>query len=361
MESAFLKKSILEIFAATITISTLIQPLYVSAETNNYTNKSKLDYISETDYINGMNKVEKSLDQLRQSGYFTGKNNLQIYYEKYLVSNAKAAIVISHGFSENITKYHEVIYYFTSQGYSVFGLDHRGHGRSGRLGGDATQTSVEDFDYYIDDLKTFMDQIVLKESTKNFLYAHSMGGGIAALFLERYSNYFKAAVLNAPMMDINTGKIPKAIVKVIATVNQLSPLKYRYVPGHGPYSEIPDFENSCTTSKVRYDYYFNQTLANKDLRSGGASYLWFKQALDATHELTQAGNASKVTIPVILFQAENDSFVQPAGHTAFANAAKNCKIILVKKAKHEIYRETDSIMKPYFEAVFKFLADNQLL
>ena len=356
MKNGFLKKSLVKIFTAAIALCTLCQPLYVSAES--YANDTKLTYISETNYTKDMSEVEQRLNQIRNSGYFAGKNNLPIYYEKYSVPNAKASIVISHGFTESITKYHEVIYYFTSQGYSVFGIDHRGHGRSGRLGGDATQTSVEDFDYYVDDLKTFMDQIVLRASTKNFLYAHSMGGGIGALFLERYSNYFKAAVLNAPMMDINTGKIPESIARVIATVNQLSPLKNRYVPGHGSYSETPDFENSCTTSKARYDYYFNQTLKNTALRNGGASYLWFKQALDATYELTKAGNAAKVTIPVILFQAENDSFVQPAGHTAFAKAAKNCKIVLIKKARHEIYREVDSIMNPYFDQVFKFLANN---
>lgn len=40
-----------------------------------------------------------------------------------------------------------------------------------------------------------------------------MGGGIGSLFLERYPKYFDAALLNAPMMEIDTGKVPSFFSK----------------------------------------------------------------------------------------------------------------------------------------------------
>ena len=57
-------------------------------------------------------------------------------------------------------------------------MEHRGHGRSGCLGAnDNTQINVEDFNYYINDLKLFIDKEVL-ENNKNelFLFSHSIGG-----------------------------------------------------------------------------------------------------------------------------------------------------------------------------------------
>ncbi len=317
-------------------------------------NRENGKYISEIGYDQNMTAVENNLDKIRESGYFSGKNNVQIYYEKYLTPGSKASIVISHGFSENLTKYSEIIYYFINEGYSVFGIEHRGHGRSGLLGKDETQTSVEDFDFYVEDLKTFMDAIVLPQSSKNFIYAHSMGGAVAALFLERYPDYFRAAVLNAPMLDINTGKLPKGFAGFLANINQLPFLKYNYVPGHKPFSTHPDFENANTTSKIRYDYHFNKTMLNKKLWRGGASYLWFKEALKTTSEVVKPVNTAKITTPILLFQAENDKLVPPAGQNKFAASSKNCRIVLIKDAKHEIYREKDSILFPYLDEIFDF-------
>lgn len=317
----------------------------------------KRQYISETGYEQSMAAVEKDLDKIRESGYFAGKNNVKIYYEKYVVPNSRASIVISHGFSENLTKYSEVIYNFIKEGYSVFGIEHRGHGRSGLLGKDETQTSVEDFDFYVEDLKTFMDTVVLPGDSKNFIYAHSMGGAVAALFLERYPDYFSAAVLNAPMLDINTGKLPKGVAGLLADINQLPFLKYNYVPGHKPFSASPDFEKSNTTSKIRYDYYFNKIILNKTLWRGGASYLWFKGALRATSEVVKPVNTARITAPILLFQAENDQLVPPAGQILFAKSSKDCRVIFIKNAKHEIYREKDPILFPYFDEVLDFFGN----
>ena len=43
-----------------------------------------------------------------------------------------------------------------------------------------------------------------------------MGGAIGTLFLETYPGYFKKAVLNAPMMQINTGKYSNFIAELLA-------------------------------------------------------------------------------------------------------------------------------------------------
>ena len=43
-----------------------------------------------------------------------------------------------------------------------------------------------------------------------------MGGGIAARFVEMYPEYFAAAVLSAPMMEVDTGSVNATLARTIA-------------------------------------------------------------------------------------------------------------------------------------------------
>lgn len=233
--------------------------------------------------------VQPYLNSVIETGYFTGMENANIYYEKYILDNAKASVVISHGFSENLEKYDEIIYYFLQQGYSVFALEHRGHGRSTNLGeADSTQISVKDYSHYTSDLKTFVDSVVIPSSDDNklFLFAHSMGGGIAARFVEMYPEYFAAAVLNAPMMEVDTGSVNATLARTIANSMVRLGKGGDYVLGQGPYEEGYYFDTSNTFSKSRFDYAYDIMIKEEMFQKGGASYRWLKQAFALTDDLT---------------------------------------------------------------------------
>src|SRR5471030_2112424 len=147
----------------------------------NFNIKDAKKYISQNNYKEEMlNTVEPYLKKKLKSGYILGQKKLKLYYEKFIIDNAKANIVISHGFKEYTEKYYELIYYFMKEGYSVFIIEHRGHGRSQRLGIDDSQINVEKFNYYVEDFKKFIDEIVIPDSKNKslLLFAHSMGGGI---------------------------------------------------------------------------------------------------------------------------------------------------------------------------------------
>ena len=122
--------------------------------------------------------------------------------------------------TESLERYRELIYYFMKNGYNVFGVEHRGHGRSGTLGiADKTQLNVSNFSQYVTDFKVFMDEIVMvnNEDKKVLLFGHSMGGAIGTKFLEDYPGYFNGAILNAPMLEVHTGDIPKFLADIIVS------------------------------------------------------------------------------------------------------------------------------------------------
>jgi lysophospholipase len=322
--------------------------------------ESSLDniYISENNYTEDMEKtVEPYINGRLESGYVDGDEGVKLYYEKYKVDNPKGNIVLCHGYTENLERYHELIYYFMKNGYNVFGIEHRGHGRSGTLGiEDKTQLNVGNFNQYVTDFKVFMDEVVMpnNDGKKMLLFAHSMGGAIGTKFLEDYPDYFNGAVLNAPMLEVHTGNIPKFLADIIVSFQVAIGNGGKYVIGKGPYTSQYNPDKIGTSSVKRYEYSHNITDKNEELQRGGASYNWTSEAFKATKEIIKKDNASKVEIPVLLFQAGKDTYVKPEGQNKFAEGAKNCKIIKIDDSRHEIYLEKDEIQKPYLEQVLDF-------
>lgn len=297
-------------------------------------------------------------DILYEEGFFLGQNNKEIYYRQYEVKDSKAVIVISHGFCETYNKYIDFIEFLNNNLFSVYILEHRGHGNSGRLGIDNSQIYVEDFNYYIEDLKEFLDSVVMYNlnDRKLFLYAHSMGGGIGALFLETYPKYFEAAILNCPMLEIHTGKYPYWFSKLVSDFYCLLGKGKSYVLGHKPYN--PNFnyllENSGTSSEERFNEFLRYQKEHENSQTTGASYKWLNESFKALKSIKKPENIQKVEIPVLLFQAGKDTFVKPDGQNIFAKYAKNCKLIRIEEAKHEIYIERDEIREPYLKQVLDF-------
>jgi len=321
----------------------------------------KRNYIYQKNYKEDMiNKVEPYLKKNLKHGYIFGLNNSKLYYEKFIIENPKANIVICHGFGECAEKYYELIYYFIQAGYSVFIIEHRGHGRSQRLGIDKAQINVENFNYYVEDFKKFIDEIVIPSSKSKelLMFAHSMGGGIGTVFLEEYTNYFKAAVLSSPMHEINTGKIPKSLANIISKSMKLFGLKKRYLPGQTTYTGKKKFASSATSCRERYEYLYQKIKKNKDYQSGGSSVLWYLESLKATKNLIKKENASKVKVPVLLFQTEYDTYVNPEAQNKFAAYAANCKLIHIKESKHESYFEKDEIAFSVIEKMLLFYEEN---
>ena len=71
-------------------------------------------------------------------------------------------------------------------------------------------THVDHFSDYVRDLEAFMDRVVLPRA-KNLplcLYAHSMGGAVGSMMLQRHPKMFARAVLTAPMIAPSSAPFP---------------------------------------------------------------------------------------------------------------------------------------------------------
>ncbi|MNO69925.1 Non-heme chloroperoxidase [compost metagenome] len=316
--------------------------------------------ISESNYASDMqNVVEPAISAIRTSGYFERIQGEQIYWERYTPDGYTGSIVISHGFAESCDKFAEMIYYFVQAGYQVFICEHRGHGRSFRASELMWLTHVDRFDDYIQDFHYFMIHIVLQNLNEKplFLYAHSMGGAIGARYLELYPSVFDRAVLTAPMLELDSGNIPMFAGKLYAGYQSIIGNKKKPLFIHKPFREDEPFEEGVATSRARFNYYLGKRITSPYLQNSAATYQWMRESLKMIKLIVNRNHCSKVTIPVLLFQAEHDSLVKPGGQNRFISYLANGRLSRIAGSKHEIYRSENTVLQPYLHELLKFYND----
>jgi len=183
-------------------------------------------------------------------GEFTGTGGVRLSYAAFAQDNETAALVILHGKSESYIKYAELVYDLRDMGFSCYLPDQRGFGFSERIANDDTEkVYVESFDDYIADLKIFIDTVVRrKPHARLYLLAHSLGGCVAARYLEKYPGDFTAAVLSSPMLQINTGAFPPAVAFALAAAETAAGKGAAYAIGQGPRAEGSFYANTVTHS-----------------------------------------------------------------------------------------------------------------
>lgn len=300
--------------------------------------------------------VEPFLQNICESGRMEPED---LYYEIYPQKTDKGTIVISYGFTETCLKYHELIYYFYEQGYQVAIIDHRGHGKSVREVEDITIVHIDLFSQYVKDLHRFVHTVVkpYAGSKPLYLYGHSMGGCVAAFYLEQYPKDFKKAILNAPMLGLKLGGCPPWAARVLCDLKIMKGEGLSRLFTQSGFDPEESFEECSASSQARHDCYLKLRRENPDCQTSSASYFWGREAINAGNFVISEKQAEKVQAPVLLFQAQQDTLVRPAAHKKFISRIKDGRLMVVKGVRHEIYRAPNDVLEPYLEEIFKFLED----
>ncbi len=251
-------------------------------------------------------------------------------------------IVFLPGRSEPFYKYSELAYDLYQEGYSFAFLDHRGQGGSSRELPDLEKGHVKSFKYYVRDIETFMDQIVIKLGyKKNYLMAHSMGAAAALMLMADRPNIFEKAVLSSPMLEPNTGKYKPSVALAYATVLRIAGKGDEYAPGEKGY-ETPIFEgNEVTHSYVRrematflYEHY-------DQFKLGGVTVDWIATSLGTNNRF--ALKYKKIKTPLIMLKPGMDTVVFTDRQDKLCQKAKDCTLVEYPQGKHELFMEVDSI------------------
>ncbi len=289
-----------------------------------------------------------------EDGFFQGIKDRKIHYTFAHNPKEKAAVVISHGYCEFLGKFDEMIYYLYQSGFSVYFIDHLGHGFSQRLVEEVDKVHAEKFREYSDDLKLFTDIVVKKYSPGMtlLLLGHSMGGAIAATVTEDYPDLFTAAVFTSPMIKMNFGNLPKIAIPLMIVGSAIACKRKEYVAGRHGFDHKYVFEASSCQSRPRYDYVFGLREKVAEYSTYGGTYGWAVACIHGCRRLQR--NVRKIKIPCLLLQAGLDTMVDNPAQDRFATKNPCIRLERFPKSKHEIYNSPEEERTRYYDMLIGF-------
>lgn len=113
---------------------------------------------------------------------------------RWEVDGAKAAVLIVHGIGEHSGRYVHVGDHLASRGYDVLAYDQVGFGQS-----EGRRAFVNSFDDYLDDVEVLLGER-RETGVPVVLLGHSLGGLVAATYLESDRPQPDVAILSAPAL-----------------------------------------------------------------------------------------------------------------------------------------------------------------
>lgn len=284
-----------------------------------------------------------------------------LYFVRYAAEDAIGTVVISHGFTETAEKYLEVVYYFLKHHYHVYQPEHCGHGRSYRLVDDLSLVHVDHYERYVRDLLAVAG-VARREHPEIplFLFAHSMGGGVAAAALSAQPDLFDRAVLSSPMIRPLTGSISWPMAKLLANISCRTGKAEQYVPGGHPFDGKERFEDSAAVSRERFAYYQSKRCAQPLYQMSAASCGWLNEMAKLSRCLMR-DSWKRIKTPIYMFQAQSDAFVSGEAQDCFTEKVKSAgRTSIIKTCvagtKHEIFSSGEQVQRYYWEQIFRFLS-----
>lgn len=237
-----------------------------------------------------------------------------VYTHSWVVDDPKANVLIIHGLGEHIHRYEELASEFNRKGFSIYGFDHIGHGRSsGRKG--HIDSYVEIYDYIAAVTEDIPDSVPL------FAYGHSMGGNILLNYLIDRSCRYKGAILTGSY--ITDGKALSPILVMIGRL--MSKIYPKLLLDNGL-----DL-SSLSTDAMVIETYKNDHHVHSKISAGHAARM-----IDKAKFLQDFKGS--LSCPVLLMHGENDQITGPDGTQMIYNNIQSDKDLKIWKDElHEIH------------------------
>jgi len=229
----------------------------------------------------------------------------------------KAHLLLVHGANEHIGRYSHVIKALNSAGYTVTGIDLRGHGRSyGKRG------HIMSWGDYRDDLRA----AAKLASCPVFVLSHSMGGLVAADTLRDPQFEVRGLILSNPLfcLAFTPPVVKTTVAKLVSKV-------------------LPALSmgNEVNVSHLSRDKDVQAAYKTDPLVTSTLSPRWFTEMLKAMNRVDQEGE--KITYPTLLLQGTEDKVtsVEAAATIVGKFASQDKTIKSYDGLYHEILNEPE--------------------
>jgi alpha-beta hydrolase superfamily lysophospholipase len=228
-----------------------------------------------------------------------------------------ASVLIIHGLGEQSGRYEHVGEHFASAGIEAYAYDHRGNGGSGGRRGD-----IDRWSRYHDDLEEQLGALrAASDARPVALYAHSMGGLIAAGYLLSDRPRPDLTVLTAPGLD-----------------SSLSAWKQRLAPILGRILPTLSFPNGVPSHALSRDPEVGRR-AKADPLNGRTSTARFGAEALGEQARVRAG-ARSIGGPTLVLHGLDDQLVPPASSAVF-EGVPGVERRLYPGLRHELHNEPE--------------------
>ena len=156
------------------------------------------------------------------TGFLPGAGDRQIFWQSWTPDPPPGAvIVVVHGASEHSDRYAHVATRLLADGYAIYALDHRGHGRS-----DGPRALIDRIGNAVADV----DQLVVTARDDHpgvpiFMLGHSMGGTVALCYALDHQDRLAGLILSGPLAALEAAPAPMRIAgKLLSAIAPTLPL-----------------------------------------------------------------------------------------------------------------------------------------
>jgi acylglycerol lipase len=232
----------------------------------------------------------------------------------------RALVWLSHGYAEHIGRYAHVVEPLVEAGFSVAGLDHRGHGRS-----DGRRALTPHFDVLVADFRTFVQAVDSRvPAAPRFMLAHSMGAVIGLHYTMANQSELAGLVLSGAAVRLS-GVDFEAIRPYLAFLA-------RTVPRLGVRSIDPDILTRDPQAVERFKC--DQQCYHGRVQAGTAYHLPLAGADALEH-------ARELTLPLLVMYGTADTLADPDGSVRLHHRARSADKMLEpwQDFRHEIFNE----------------------
>ncbi|MCD6484464.1 MAG: lysophospholipase [Candidatus Odinarchaeota archaeon] len=257
-----------------------------------------------------------------EEGYLDTFDGLKLYYEKWVVESPKSTIVVVPGFAEHSGRYYHVAEFFSNNGFNVYVLNNRGHGKS-----EGERAFVNNFDDFIEDLKRFVEHVKKENNIeKVFLLGHSMGGLIVLRYGLKYPDDLIGIISSGAALKVsaNVSPIVKAMAGILSKVMPKMKVKGSVDP------------NFLTHDKEIVNKYINDPYVFKFVTARLGAEMMSKGN-------DTLKNAVKFKVPLLALAGEEDRLVDISGVKEFyeSAASEDKKLVIYPGMYHEIFNEIE--------------------
>lgn len=277
------------------------------------------------------------------------------------MGGTRGTAVLFQGRTEFIEKYAEPIARFRKMGFNVATLDWRGQGLSERALPDRRKGYVGDFAEFQRDVDALLAHLQEIEAPKPWvLVAHSMGGAIAARALMRLNSgpaaVFAACVMSAPLLQLYGSPGYLSATRMLTGMMVGLGRRKRYALGCDRRTAVDhgfDY-NFLTSDPKRFEEYSIRVRSENVLALGGPTWGWLHAALKETAAL------EPTRTPTLILIGTDDQVVSLPAVQRYASDIERGQVVVLPRARHEPFLETDAVQERLWEAVETFLKDCDL-